>query len=412
MTHRRILTPLCLALIAGMPLAAQSGGSIYSFYNLGTLEAGGVGEASGRAGIEAPIRSDEGLNFGNPAGWTGLQYVAIQAGLTFEQYVVSEGDEEVMAVRTGLDHVAAGFPLSDSLPLVVGVGLRPFTSVSYVTGGELTIPSGDSSVSGQAVYSGSGGISQAFAGIGLEPIDRLHLGLQGEFYFGTIERVSRLDFSTGGFINAGYVTSTSYAGIGATAGIQWDPIDELTVGATFSVPVGIEAEEAMIGLYRTSFGDDTASSRYDTASFDIPATVRGGIAWRSGRTRLSGEVLMQDWTTVEEFATTTQSRMRGALGVDYLPDTGPGADGIDRWGIRAGLYYDQTYVASGGDGATGIGGALGVSIPFARTGILGSGAGLDLGLEVGTLGTSSDAMPSELHAKVTAGVRINEFWFR
>ena len=404
------LIPLVLALTGN--LSAQSGGSIYSFHNLGHLENGGVGEASGRGGVEAPIRSTDGLNFGNPAGWTGLGYVAIQAGMTFEQYANTSEGATAYNNRTALDYIAAGFPLSDSLPLVVGLGVRPYSTVSYVTGGTLEIPSADTTVTGGAIYSGSGGFSAGFSGVSVEPIDRVSVGANLEVLFGGSERVSRLDFSAPGFINAGYVTEETYSGIGGVIGAQVEPIDNLVLGASFSLPVSLNIDRSTAGLYRTSAGDDTAGTAYDTLAVDVPATIRGGLSWQTGRTVIAGEVLMQSWSGTSPFEQTVQDRSRYGLSVDYLPDDSPGATGLDRWSFRGGLYYDASYVAIEGRGVTGMGGALGVSIPFATTGILGSGAAVDLGIEVGTRGTGEDSDVSELSTKVSAGIRINEFWFR
>jgi len=403
---------LMLTVCTVTELSAQSGGSVYSFYNLGTLETGGVGEASGRGGIEAPIRSTEGLNFGNPAGWTGLEYVAIQAGMTFEQYANSSGSETSHHNRTAIDNLAAGFPLSDSLPIVIGLGVRPYSTVSYVSGGSLDIPSADTSISGAAVYSGSGGVSNGFIGFAVEPVDRVAIGADLQLYFGERERVSRLDFSAPGFINAGYIETTSFSGVGSVIGAQVEPVDRLVVGASFSLPVTLTAERVTVGLYRTSAGDDTASTGSDTATIDIPAVIRGGLSFQTGRTLLAAEILMQAWGESGSFDGSTRNRSKYAVSVDYLPDDSPGASGIDRWSFRGGLYYDASYVSIDGRGVNGIGGALGISVPFARTGILGSGAAIDLGLEVGTLGTGEDGDVSELSTKVTAGVRINEFWFR
>lgn len=405
---------LCLLIVTStLPsiATAQSGGSTYSSFNIGQLEQGRVGEAVGRAGIEMPIPSSGGVNFGNTAAWSTLKYVSVQAGFSYEQYRNSFGDLTADNNRTSIDHIAAAFPVSDTLGLTVGLGFRPYSTVSYLSGSALEIPSGDTIVQGGAVYSGSGGISEAFAGLSFEPIDRVSVGAQLSVLFGQSDRVSRLEFSTPGFLSAGVIESMSVSGVGLTLSTLVEPVDGIRVGASFAPSITVRTDEARVGLYRISRGDDTASFTETSGEFMIPALIRGGISWEVGRTMLAGELLMQEWSSVGRFSENARDRMRMSIGAEYLPDDRPGSSGIDRWTLRAGLMYDQSYVKIDGEGVNALGLGFGASIPFAPTGILGSGATFNLGIELGTR-TGATASVDELSGKVTAGITVNEFWFR
>ncbi len=390
---------------------AQSGGSTYSSLNIGQLEQGRVGEAVGRAGIETPIPSSGGINFGNPAAWSSLRYVSVQAGFSYEQYRNTLGDQSANNNHTSIDHIAAAFPVSDSLGLTIGLGFRPYSTVSYVSGGKIEIPSSDTSVFGEAIYSGSGGVSEAFAGFGIAPVDRVSVGAHLSVLFGQTDRVSRLEFSTPGFLSAGTIESMSLSGIGLTMSTLVEPVDGLRIGASFTPGISVETDGSRTGLYRTSRGDDTASFSESSGQFSIPPLLRGGLSWEVGRTMLAGEILMQGWSGVDRFSGSARDRMRMSVGAEYLPDDRPGSSGIERWTLRGGFMYDQSYVEIDGAGVNALGIGFGASIPFAQTGILGSGATFNLGFEIGTR-SGENATVDELSGKVSAGITVNEFWFR
>ena len=409
--NRSLLAGLLFA-ASSMLLPAQNGGSIYSSYNIGDLRGGTISQAGGRAGVETPIPGRAGLNFGNPAAWSSLRFVAIQAGLSFEQVSTTVGEQTSAHNNVSLNHFAVGFPVSDSLGLTIGAGIRPYSTVNYVTGGSLTLPSADTTVSGAAVYTGSGGVSEAFLGFGVEPVDGVSIGAHASVLFGEIERVSRLDFSTPGFINAGYVTTESYNGIGLTVAALVEPLEDLRVGVTFSPAITLDTENEVLGLYRVSSGDDTANVAATSGTSTLPSAIRGGVSWTTGRTLLAAEVQMQSWGGTQAFPANGKERMKLAVSADYLPDDAPGASGIDRWTFRAGLYRDETYVMLENEGVNAMGAGIGASVPFARTGVLGSGATLDFGLDVGVRSTANSDHPDELSARLSAGITINEFWFQ
>ena len=417
MRHNRLFCSLVAAMLGILSLnnapelLAQSGGSTYSSFNIGQLEQGRVGEAVGRAGIETPLPSRHGLNFGSSAGWSSLTYVSVQTGFSYEQYRNATGDLVANNNNTSIDHIAAAFPVADSLGLTIGIGFRPYSSVSYVAGSTIDIPSADTTVSGAAVYSGSGGISEAFAGFGIEPIDNVAIGAKLSALFGSSQRSSRLEFATPGFLSAGNIETMSVSGLGVTLSTLVEPVEGLRIGAALTTPITVEAKETRLGLYRVSRGDDTASFAETESEFTIPALIRAGLSWQTGRTVLATEVLMQNWSSVDRFSSTARDRMRVSLGAEYLPDDSPGSSGLERWTLRAGVMYDQSYVALDSEGVDALAVGLGASVPFAPTGILGSGATFDLGLELGSRSGAENSV-DELSAKLTAGITVNEFWFR
>lgn len=407
------ILPVALLLfgVAGSILHAQGGGSSYSIFNIGDLLTSTTAAGAGRAGIETANPYTSVLNSVNPATWTALRFVTFQAGLAFEQYKVSDADESIWQNRTSLRNFSAAFPFSEKYGGAVGLGFRPYSSVNYRTGQSQQVPSGSDTVPANLTYSGTGGISEAFLGASFMPVKWLSLGASGNLYFGAIENRTLIDFSTSSLNDAGYVNSDKFSGFGGTIGLMGRPTDDLRIGGTISLPVTLDIDRTRLGVFREGGLDDTVSISDTTLDFDLPARITLGASYRIGRTVLSGETVMQSWSGHAQLAT-TRNRLRMGLGADYLPSTSAAATGMGKWTFRVGAWYEQTYYSLPQGDIDAMGVTLGTFVPFSTTARLGSGAGMDLGIELGTRGRTDNGLTRELFGKVSLELSINELWFQ
>ena len=401
-------------LVGGLPLpsllSAQSGGSSYSIFNIGDLQTSTTASSAGRGGVEAAIPYSDLLNSVNPAAWTTLDYVTIQAGLRFEQYRVSDANQSIWQNRTAFQNVTVGLPYSKKLGGTIGLGIRPFTTVNYRTGLQQEVPSGDTHVIADLTYSGSGGISQGFIGTALSPIDNISLGATLDFYFGTSENRTIVDFPVSNLNDAGYANNDSWSGIGATLGLLVNPTENLRIGVAFTPGFTLTDKRESFSIFRESGFDDTIGVTESESELLIPGKISVGASWQHGRTLLSGDVLMQGWGEHDQLLQ-TRNRLRTGIGVDYLPAKGTLASGLSKWTLRSGLWYEQTYYALTQGDINEMGVTAGVHIPFSTTGRLGSGAGADIGLEVGMRGTTENGLTREIFGKLSLELAISEFWF-
>ncbi len=390
---------------------AQGGGSTYSIFNIGDLQSTTTAAGAGRGGVEAAVPYGSILNSLNPAAWTSLNYVTIQAGLRFEQYRVSDEDQSNWQNRTTFRNVAIGLPFSKDLGGAIGIGIRPYSSVNYRTGVKRDVPSGDSTVQADLTYSGSGGVSQGFGGFSLKPIDALSIGATFDFYFGSTLNRTLVDFPTSTLNDAGYINTDTWSGIGGTIGVLARPVENLLVAATFSPGTTLTTEREAISIFRESGIEDTVTSLITESELSVPSRITFGASLKSGRTLLSADVLTQGWSPNDSLST-TRGRLRTGVGVDYLPAKGVSATGLSTWTLRTGLWYEQTYYALPQGNINEMGVALGANIPFSSTGALGSGAGADIGLEIGMRGTTDNGLTREVFGRLSLELAISEFWFR
>ena len=103
-----------------------------------------------------------------------------------------------------------------------------------------------------------------------------------------------------------------------------------------------------------------------------------------------------------------QDRLRVSGGVELLP---AGNDQLEpylrRTAYRLGFYYDQAYVTpTAGTSITSMAATGGLSLPSVFP-----GTRLDLGIEVGTRGTTDQGLVRDMFYGVSATLNIGERWF-
>lgn len=406
----RLLSIALFMTTCSLSSLAQSGGSSYSSLNLGDLETITNGVAAGRAGVETAVPSVVQLNGLNPAAWSSLTFVSIQTALSFEQYNVSTADASLWQNRVSLKSFSVGLPASRTKGFTIGLGVRPLTTVNYATASDVLVPNVDTVVSGTRTSNGSGGVSEGFIGASYRPFSWLSVGASLGIQFGASTELTRFEINSSNYNEAAIDNTTRYSGISGSFGVIVQPIEKLSIGAAITPPSTLNAETISLGLFREGVSDDTLNIDTTEISHAIPLRMSVGASYQIGRTLLSGDLLLQSWAGSSTLDN-ARNRMRTAIGIDYLPNTSAGSRGTDRWTLRAGLWREQTYVTIDDVGIDAMGVSFGGSIPFSPTAHLGSGAGIDLGIELGTRGSTENGHSKELFGKLTLGLLINEMWF-
>ena len=112
----------------------------------------------------------------------------------------------------------------------------------------------------------------------------------------------------------------------------------------------------------------------------------------------------------ENFSTARNS-MRVAVGIDRMASTSVNAEGFERWTFRLGGFYDQSYYALPGGDVNSMGGTIGFGVPLTTFTGLNAGTYLDLGLEIGSRGTTTGGLTQELYGKLFVDIAVSELWF-
>jgi hypothetical protein len=414
--HRKRLLPALAAAVLAVVLpveragAQTDGGSSYSIFNLGDIRQTVTASGTARGGIEASTESPRTINGTNPALWGDLTAVSVQAGLAFTQSQVSDASSSLNQNRTALQNFSAGFPMSETYRSALALMIRPYSTVNYLTqtSSRVATATGDSTDAAIS-YSGDGGISEATFGASFAPIPEVTLGVAGTRYFGSIRNASGVKFPDGALNPAVYQRNDLFGGWGMRAGVAVRPVEGLTIGGVFESGSKLDRDRYDIAAYvdQSTQVVDTTDTRSETVT--LPPRITAAASYLTGRALLSAQGTFQSWPA-DEYPS-ARSSMRMAVGFDRMGRDQAGTSGIDRWTLRAGAFYDQTYFTVGGTGINEMGVAVGASIPITVVSRLNVGTTLDLGVELGQRGSTENGLTQELFGRLNIELTVGELWF-
>lgn len=399
---------LACLLVLGAPVLRSQGGSNYSALGLGDahFQAGGLYTAMGGTSIAMP--SHYGINVVNPALLGRSVTTRLQVGYRFNQHVVRNVDERIIAQNNGeLDGLLAMFSVDTARGFGVSFGILPFTNMAYKVQRPLSAIAGSDTIAGRSAQDGSGGTSMLHLGASVRLLHNLHFGLQFNGLFGVLSYTDRV--TADGPFNA-VASSKSYdiRGLLLKGGFTWDPSPWLMVGGYVSAggDGSVFTTRRVTGFSGSSILYD--STRIDEGSTGLPLLVGMGLSTPVGSGRLGADLEMQDFTSVTvnnrpDAGYTTGLR----VSVGY---TRPGPTTGSWWnqiGYHAGLSAQRLPVQFKGAPIYESVIAGGLSMP------LGGNAMVDAGLQLGYRGVDAPGSDlDELLGRFTVTVSIGEIWFR
>jgi len=401
-----------LAVAIATPGAAQtSGGSTYSIFNIGDLRIFSTAAAAARGGIEASVPSPSTINSINPAAWSDIRLVTLQASMNFEQYQVSDPTGKISQNSSRLQDFSVAFPYSEQYGGAIAFSIHPYSTVNYRTQVKRDVQLADSTTTARVDYTGQGGISEVTGGASFRPVEWLTLGAAGSAFFGSIHSESQVSFPSATLNPASYQTSDLFVGWGFRGGFHIDPVENLRIGGAFESGSNLTHERIASSIYSEADTTLIDTSSQTETTFKLPSRVTVGGSYIIGRNMVSLEGSMQSWGT-EQF-TTSRPASRVAVGYDYLPSGSVNASGLERWTFRLGGYYENTYYQlENGTGINQMGVTLGARYPLGGSANgLGAGTAFDVAIELGQRGTTDNNLTKEMFGKLSLELSVSELWF-
>ncbi len=427
MTRPALLVLFLAAATVAATAAAQGGqnnfGSVYSRFGVGERSDFGSSQAEmlGVSGVALRDGSSTGLV--NPALWSDLVVTGFGAsigitGVRAEDATTSDPSRSTAGDVSSL-HLAV--PL---VPARLGavVAYRPYSRVRYRSAIPGTLVTPVDTTAYTANREGEGGLQRLSVGLGWRPGRAVQVGASADVLFGTFEYLQRTEFEEAGYVETRQSEATQVRGVTATVGATATArrlaraTDALTVGASVTLPTRLSATRTLtIGQ---SLDRDTLASIED-GRLTLPLAARGGLAYRaSSRFLLAADAVYEPWSAFESTLAVggfdpvagtdvLRDRLRVGLGTEIAPSGGNRAAGLfRRASYRLGGYAERGLYAPTGDDVMTYAATGGVSLPNRL-----SGARLDLGLEVGTRGTTADVLVRDTFVRGTVSLTFGERWF-
>ena len=415
---------------AAQKVAADGGFTPYSMFGVGSIAKQGTSYNLSMGGIGIGDRNFRYINYLNPAAVTERQAQSFMLDFGMEEgnvyyaanpatAVGGAGSDLLKSVNNtfNMHHLIASFPIWKSSAFKVGI--VPFSNVGYKF---VTSESNDDVIAeaGDIKYSkiGQGSIYQTFFGAGATFWDRLSVGADLQFYFGTIDRYSSATFTTNTSfrsINSGW-TFVSRA-VSGKFGLQYrQPLagnNSATIGITYDLPTIFRGENIRYAYGLSASGKDTIFYRNTPLeTMSVPAelgvgfTIRNTEKWMVGfdYTRSNWTKAYAEETPGVEVKPATANAFR--VGFEVTPNRYDIRYYLKTLTYRAGAYYEQNYFTLNGSTITRQGITLGVSFPVFRY-----YNAVTFGIDIGQRGTVENNLIRERYFMFTLSFDLHDIWF-
>lgn len=411
-------------------LGAQTN-SPYSRYGYGVLKDYAIGPSRAMGGIGYGLRTNFSANPMNPASYSkvdsltflfdiGVDYT--RSNLSREG--VSQGDD-----NGGLEYITILLPLSKRLG--VSAGVLPFSSVGYSFGSFEKIGDLDYTKS----YTGSGGLSQVYLGLGYKtPLKGLSVGANAFYLFGSVEHSSSLPYigvqGSNTALNFGKLRLNAFR---FNLGLQYQfPVSDkysMVVGGVYTPRTNSKGDYESYEIIYNSIGEATKADtlNMDNVNAGLPETIGAGLTFtRNNKFTLGFDVTYQRWENVKfssdmgDGLTDSQrfnDRWKYNLGAEYVINPYE-RNFFKRIRFRGGAHYGNSYmnVKNNTDGSVKgydeYGATIGFGLPIRDMDSFGGRTSyININFEYKKLKPESKQMIDEQYFGVSLNVNINEMWF-
>jgi len=299
-------------------------------------------------GVGYGIRDGLQMNLLNPASYSAVDSLTLlfEGGITLQNTNFSDGTNKINAKNSSFDYVAMQLRLHRKLGMTLG--LVPFSHVGYTmkslnneTGIEPNVTS----------YSGDGGLSQIFLGLGFKVLPNLSIGANANYIWGDINRNTQLAFPYNPDLYFGYkeVNSLSVSDVKFDFGLQYShkftKKHAATFGAVFT-PAKKLSNNANLSTYNITGGTPYQVSSKDTvAVFGNPVTFGAGVAYIfDNRLTVAVDYTLEKWSKVKymDDPDAFNDRQKIAMGVEFLPSY-TSRSYFSHIKYRLGAYYSKPY---------------------------------------------------------------------
>jgi hypothetical protein len=272
---------------------------------------------------------------------------------------------------------------------------------------------------------GSGSITRAYFGIGLQPFKFLSVGFHFSYMWGNLTGVNTIEYlDHTQALSYGRRENTHindvFFDFGLQAVLPLNDNSNLTFGATFSpkTPLNGYAEELIArGTSIEKEGElfvDADTLTYNKLKFkgsdlEIPLQLGFGISYNI-KNKLSvtadySNSAWQDITFPDEFSKTT-NRTRYGFGVEYIPNDRNPKTYLSRIRYRLGAHYLNDYLTINNYQLEDFGISFGGGFPLKR-----SKTSVNLSFEFGQRGTVKYGLVKENYFRIYLNLTLHEFWF-
>ena len=422
---------LLILILTCVYASAQEGAHIayspYSVFGIGDLSQQGTAFNKSMGGVGVATRNNRFINYMNPAAGTARDTLSFMAdfGLSQKNTVYRQGDLRSANNTFNIYDFIMSFPIWKSSAFMVGI--TPFSDVGY----DFSHIEKDQNIignTGNINYTsyGNGSVYQIFAGAGATFWKRLSVGAEAIYYFGNIDKITKMNYSDASYRSINSGSQLSIRGVTGKFGLQYEQKIagdvSVIVGGTYRLGTDIKGYAVNYQYATQSSVSDSLKYSIDTLGIEkmrMGDEIAVGISVKCGD-KWTAEVnyTRSDWSKSRfdvapgfsvrgdmDFATTVSESYRA--GFEITPNRNDIRYYLKKCTYRGGVYYDKEYYTVNGSNVNKMGITLGVTLPVFKL-----YNGLTLGVDFGQRSMNRNKLIREQYVMFNVGFNIHDIWFR
>ncbi|HWS60682.1 MAG TPA: hypothetical protein VN182_07110 [Flavobacterium sp.] len=408
---KNFLISSCL-LLSLVSFSQEGTSSPYSFYGIGEPRFNGNVESRSMGGISM-IPDSTRINFQNPAAYGNLKWTNFVIAASTDYKQQKSGTSDDVTRRTTLDYLALAVPLGR---FGAGFGLIPYSSTGY----KIENIYEDGSQNSKRV-NGWGGMNRVFVGAGYRILPNLSFGATAYYNFGKIQTNS-VEFIPYVPIGSQELNENQLSGVNFNLGLmyQYKMKNKLSIfSSLYYTPKSTLTSENERTIGTVTIASDFVYLNVDsyepvTINTDLQLPQKWALGLGIGDAKkwvFGADVAIQDvgklYNNYNNIDNVTYSKYeRYGFGGYYTPTTNPFFSYAKRITYRAGFVYEKTGLIVNSTSINDIGMTLGAGFP-----ITGALSNLNMGIEFGKKGTTSNNLVQENYIIMNIGFSLNDKWF-
>lgn len=426
---RKIYLTVLAAVLSTSFAFAQSGtNSPYSQYGFGVLADQGSGFNRGMNGVGIALQRHNQMNYINPASYSKIDSLSFifDAGLSLQMTNFKEGNLKKNAKNADFEYAVGAFRAAKHLGM--GFGVIPYSNIgySYSSTGQLTFPEATTPTNYYNTFSGSGGVHEAFVGIGWEPVKNLSIGLNIGYLWGEYTKSVTNTYSDNNVNSFAKTYEAMISNYKLNVGAQYNfkvNNEKFTIGATYELGHKLNSNPKLklITLNSQTSVTDTIPFEIHNA-LEIPTVFGAGISWEHGsKWNVAFDWTLEKWSDVTHakyIATDKETKYEASkglfidrtkynIGAEYCQNE-LGRSFASRIRYRLGASYTNPYLKINGlDGPKEISVSGGLGLPIVN----GYNSRSFLNISAQWVHSSAKHMITENTFRINIGLTFNERWF-
>jgi hypothetical protein len=401
----KVIIPfILLTLLPIFLLSQKNSHHPFSRYGIGEIEQEGFAQNKALGGISAGLDVNNKINYQNPAAYTSqdTNSFIFDVGLKTAQNKFSSENANMIKNETNLSYMAIGFPVTSKWKS--SIGILPYSNTGY----NLSITSETALGTKNYGYDGKGGLRKFYIGNAYELTNKLSIGLNYIYQFGTIENTSSIQWRNPEAYQFENLLTKKKLKVNShvfNLGLQYKAElfknYDLTLGASYEISSGFKGEKSTMHITNL----DTASLAKQKFNKDYPSNFLVGFSLSNNKLLWGADFQYTKWSNLSNFSNITDSYSLHT-GLQYIPDRGALKNYLKKINYRVGAYYKNGYYTFDGETIKDFGITFGLGLPlkYKKT-------NFNISCQLGQKGKVGTNLIEKRYAIINVGITFFDFWF-